>query len=445
MNVFQTATAVAIVAAAAPLAAAQDGEAVLARAADAVSTAESVIATVTLRPGAGAFSQLAPSVDATLSGVRTGDGWVIRYEGTVTDPRQKDKGPQPFTVVTAPDRTAWIDHEGKKVIVAAPGIDPRGSVTGQMAPALLSDVFAAEPFRRERTEAKSVTAEGAGEATGESATIVVTEIDKPLRAQQHLAPKTRWYFADSDSLPRRIERITDAGMIALTLIVELSEVRLNTGVDADDLSIETPDGYTRQVEAGAQTARPATPEINARTTPAEERIVEAAPAEPAGPVRAAAPSFKVATLDGDEISSSDLSGRVVVLGFWSTWVPGGEPFAAELAQLSDRLAGQPITILAPLVYEAATGNAQQILSETNAAVTVAIRADESPRGVGLESLAAQFGLDQFPAVAVLDAEGRIAGIAQSINDSTGEAVPTAAVVSEAERLAAAELAKLQEG
>jgi cytochrome c biogenesis protein CcmG/thiol:disulfide interchange protein DsbE len=48
----------------------------------------------------------------------------------------------------------------------------------------------------------------------------------------------------------------------------------------------------------------------------------AAAALPAGQnVGQTAPAFTVKTLDGAELKSSDLKGKVVVLNFWATWCP----------------------------------------------------------------------------------------------------------------------------
>src|SRR5438093_5898719 len=46
------------------------------------------------------------------------------------------------------------------------------------------------------------------------------------------------------------------------------------------------------------------------------------------------PTFSIVTIDGREINSADLAGKVVVLNFWSTWCP---PCVEELPRLEHEL------------------------------------------------------------------------------------------------------------
>lgn len=53
--------------------------------------------------------------------------------------------------------------------------------------------------------------------------------------------------------------------------------------------------------------------------PAAQRVTEADPAAAAPVVGALAPDFALATLDGDEVSLSQLRGRPVLINFWASW------------------------------------------------------------------------------------------------------------------------------
>ncbi len=65
-----------------------------------------------------------------------------------------------------------------------------------------------------------------------------------------------------------------------------------------------------------------------------------------------APQFTATMLDGTQISSDDLAGKVVLLNFWATWCP---PCRKEVARLQedivDRFAGRDFVLIAVAIDE----------------------------------------------------------------------------------------------
>lgn len=92
----------------------------------------------------------------------------------------------------------------------------------------------------------------------------------------------RWYFGVKDSLPRRVERLTQR------YSVELGDLNVDPKIEAGAFAIKAPEGFEEDAPGILSKGR-------------------------------AAPAFDLQTADGKKVTLESLKGKVVVLAFWSSW------------------------------------------------------------------------------------------------------------------------------
>lgn len=109
-----------------------------------------------------------------------------------------------------------------------------------------------------------------------------------------------------------------------------------------------------------------------------------------------APPFTLPDLDGRPVSLADFAGRVVLVDFWATWC---EPCKQQIPVLNQFHRRHPeVTVLGVSVD---AGGREAV------APFAAEHGIEYPVLLGSESLARDFGVPGFPALVVVDADGRL--------------------------------------
>lgn len=113
---------------------------------------------------------------------------------------------------------------------------------------------------------------------------------------------------------------------------------------------------------------------------------------PAGP----APPFTLSDLEGRELALADLAGRIVVIDFWATWC---EPCKAQIPVLNRFQREHPEVAVLGVAVDAGGLEAVEPFAREHA---IAYRVL-----LGTESLAREYGVPGFPALAIVDAAGRL--------------------------------------
>lgn len=125
--------------------------------------------------------------------------------------------------------------------------------------------------------------------------------------------------------------------------------------------------------------------------------VEAVPDAPREKAGEAAPEFTLEQLGGGELSLAKLRGKPVLVDFWATWCAPCEKSIPVLVAFQKKYADRVQVLGVSVDWE-----------REAVAPFVAEHAMNYPVLFGDESLAMDYGAPGFPALFVVDAEGRIA-------------------------------------
>lgn len=118
-----------------------------------------------------------------------------------------------------------------------------------------------------------------------------------------------------------------------------------------------------------------------------------------------APDFEATTLDGEPVSLSSLSGRVVVLDFWATWCGPCRAVMPDLSRMHAELQGQGLTVVG--LSDELTSTVRRFLATSaRQGVTfdhvLALEGGEVRRAYGVSSLPTLYVIDRSGQVALVE-------------------------------------------
>lgn len=119
-------------------------------------------------------------------------------------------------------------------------------------------------------------------------------------------------------------------------------------------------------------------------------------------------SFSLRSLDGRSVSANDFRGRVVVLAFGASWLPLSRAQVQNVQKLADRYTGQVEVLW--ISTDSTDAKSKNYASDEQ------LRAFAAKHGLRVTvlrdpdgSTTKTFGVDQLPAIVILDRNGQLAG------------------------------------
>lgn len=353
-NVIAAGLALAVAVVAAP---AQDtsGKSALLEAVEAARDLKSLRAEVELSgSGGGLLASAIPSGKGTITLVRQaepveGRAWHSLVDTSYRNTQKDDE--TRLVALRTPTSFVWIDHE-KKVVQERRHNERRAYESSRAELFALPELTGEEPFSRELREATSWKKHGREKVNGVMCDVVEVRYDmsqsadKPRGHSLIRTPASKWYFGVDDHLPRRVERITDEGMLAFSMVLDVRGVKADAEIEPASLTIKTPEGYTRTQPAKQISAEE-------RNKALQEEINEARKNEkpPAHPPELPAHGFELVDGDGNAVSLESLKGNVAVLYFWGTWCVPCKNFSPLVSDLVETFEGEKVKVFGLPVRE----------------------------------------------------------------------------------------------
>lgn len=354
-----------------------------------------------------------PSMSGRLIfGTATGDEGgrrVIHMIGEARDTNDSDSYPFDFTRTA--DTLTWTDDDQQKIFVRRAKPEPR-TMPGAARMVHLANLLEEDPFAASLEMADGATLASAQAVAGETCDVVELSIPKGSKASH---TSERWFISKSDRLPRRVELVTDAGMIKFSLITELSG--LSAGRQAPSLlDVRRPEGY--EVDEPAQRRPGAMPATKTGTAPGnvtrETTQTATRPAErPARPANRAAPVFTFADDAGGTIDNNSQLGRVTVLYYWGTWCVPCQAVSPEISKVAEHFDGQPVDVFGLAIRERDPQAPRDLMSQKSYKHRLVL---------GAESTTGPFRVRVYPTIVVIDKQGNIAYKGSPNKDRTPEAL-----------------------
>jgi peroxiredoxin/outer membrane lipoprotein-sorting protein len=145
------------------------------------------------------------------------------------------------------------------------------------------------------------------------------------------------------------------------------------------------------------TAGPLESDLFEFTPPANAREVDVLSQRGSSLVGKPARDFKLKDLDGNEVTLSELRGKVVLIDFWATWCPPCREELPSIAKLNTAYGDKDVVVLG--INDEDRGTVKHYLEKQGLSLTVLMDSGEKVHG--------QYGCHALPTVVIINREGTV--------------------------------------
>lgn len=204
----------------------------------------------------------------------------------------------------------------------------------------------------------------------------------------------RYYIAQSDHLPRRIDRLGppegEAGLNGTRSLV-LKDFKINEQAESAPFGIEPPDGY--RIKVADKTNR-VPGERPGKQLGDPENTRKKGKAN----VGDAAPAWTLKDPSGANVSLSDLKDKVVVLDFWGTWCPWCVKAMPQLQKVYDKYRARGATVIGMNIENDPKADPVRFMQRNKFTYGLLLNAEGAVK---------DYGVSGFPTLVVVGKDGTV--------------------------------------
>ena len=349
--------------------------------------------------GGSMFAATLPSMNGQLFfGTNEELGRVVHCIGEARD--QQSAPAESIDILVATDRLLWTDAK-KRTITERPISKRTRGLPSAFALVLIDAIVQDDPFAKDTDNAQSIELLAQETVSDVLCDVVHIKRAKPegrSRSGSDSYTDVRWFIAVEDKLPRKVEHITDAGLVKITLLLELGTMNMREPPQIR-LDVSRPNGFTFKSTMPKPKADEPDDTSNS-TTQAPNTQRPPVNAEPIGPSIRFAPAFAFTTDGASEINNTTQDERITVLYFWGSWCIPCTEISPMVSELAEQFAGgdQPVDIFGLAIREADKNQTLADFDDKGFSHLLVLDADH---------LVSSFKARVFPTLVVIAGDGEI--------------------------------------